>query len=143
MRYLIIIIFLIPLNAYGINIDLYCERQASRNDLTGLVVDNYGNPIAGSWKRSSYVDSVKVEIRGNQGAFIDPKATGLFNSTRRELRNLVINDSNITALYTFSFLDNPKININRYTGSTLITTSINKKIQYECTAKEISKEKLF
>ena len=38
---------------------------------------------------------------------------------------------------------NPKININRYTGSMLITTSINKKIQYECTAKEISKEKLF
>lgn len=137
------LILLFPYQALAVNVDLFCERATSRTDLTGIVLDQWGNPIAGSWKKTPFIKQVKVEIRGNSGYFNDPTATGLFNSTRRELRDVVITESSINATYTFSFLDTHRIEINRYTGAMVVTNSIDRKGQYECDVKQVSNKKLF
>jgi len=139
---LILLLSIFPSFSYSMNIDLTCERPATKSDLSSFQLDERGNVQAGTFDRTSYIKRVRIEIRGNNGYFYDSTANGLFNSSKRELREIKITNASIRAVYTHSFLSSPKIEINRYSGIMTTINSLGKAFQYQCKARDISK-KLF
>ena len=117
LKFLVLLLLILyPSLGYAINIDLECKRDALRSDMTGVVLDERGNAIAGTFSKTPYQNTIRVKIRGKSGFVNDSDGVGLLNSKQGQIHTVNVTDSTIKATYYYSFLTDRSIIIDRYTG---------------------------